>query len=417
MTINTACLLQLLVLLSHACRIIIAYESFEDWSMSSLGSKILSYGSSDSEERRRKAIYEANLEKIVVHNNYIESGVGHSPYRLGINQFMDLEDHEVPRGYDKSLHRPTSMSSATTERRLSLDNESVLSELLPYIQDVKDLPESVDWRFAATPVKDQGGCGSCWAFASVAALESHLYLNEGLLFSLSVQEVVSCAPNVKQCGGQGGCTGATSVQAYDYLKKVGVVQEWSFGYASYHGELVECSLVPQSNRKTGDDGVNLVKGAVATIDGFVTLPPNNYTVMMNAVAKLGPIVVSVAASGWSFYAGGVFHRNFTTSNDSDINHAVVLMGYGTDEETGEDYWLIRNSWSPRWGEEGYIRLFREDPATSSSDQCAMDVTPGDGDACRYDDNGTRIDPLPGQKICGTSGVYYMGYIPIGVKVV
>jgi cathepsin L len=416
MTKNTHRILQLLMLLSLTLRTIVAYQSFEEWSISSLGSTLFPYGSA-SEVRRRKAIYESNLEQIVVHNNYIQSEVGHWPYRMGINQFMDLEDHEVPRGYDKSLHRSSS-TTATTERHLSQDDENELSKLLPYIHDVQDLPKSVDWRFAATPVKDQGACGSCWAFASVAALESYLYLNEGLLFSLSVQEVVSCAPNVKQCGGEGGCTGATSVQAYDYLKRVGVVQEWSFGYASYHGELVECKLEPQANHKPEGGDANLVKGAVATIDGFVSLPPNNYTIMMNAVAKLGPIVISVAASGWSFYAGGVFHRNFSTAGDADINHAVVLMGYGTDEESGEDYWLIRNSWSPRWGEEGYIRLFREDPAVaSSSDQCAMDVTPGDGDACRYDDNGTQVDPLPSQKVCGTSGVYYMGYIPIGVRLV
>lgn len=385
-----------------------AYQSFEEWR------KGKTYASK-TEERRRKAIYESNLDIIVMHNNRIRNGHD-SHHWLGINQFMDLEDHELPRGYDKSLHRAPSTNTRTTRRKL--DQEDPILDDLLQIEPVQDLPKVVDWRFAATPVKDQGQCGSCWAFASIAALESHLYLNDGLLYSLSVQELVSCAPNVKQCGGQGGCTGATSVQAYDYLKKSGVVQEWTFGYGSYDGSIVECSLVPQSDNanNNGQNNVTLVKGTVATIDGFITLPPNNYTIMMNAIAKLGPVVISVAATGWGLYAGGVFHHNFTDVADADINHAVVLMGYGTDEETGEDYWLVRNSWSPRWGEAGYIRLFREDP-TESDNQCAMDVTPGDGDACRYDDHGEPIDPLPAQKICGTSGAYYMGYIPIGVSLV
>ena len=382
-----------------------AYQTFESWK------KDKTYASKQ-EERLRKAIYETNLEKIVMHNL---SGGSH---KLGINQFMDLKDHELPRGYDKSLHRESTTATSTatdtaiTEQERHLAESDLFESLNINIQPVEALPDSVDWRSAATPVKDQGRCGSCWAFSSIAALESHLYLNEGLLFSLSVQQTVSCAPNVKHCGGEGGCKGATSVQAYEYLMKAGIVQEWTYGnsYDSFHGGQVECRLTPAPHHET------LVSGAIATIDGFITLPLNNYTIMMNAVAKLGPIVISVAAQGWGLYAGGVFHHDFSNSQDADINHAVVLMGYGTDEQTGEGYWLVRNSWGPRWGEAGYIRLYREDPAVSPDhDQCAMDVTPGDGDACKIDDNGNPIDPLPDQKICGTSGAYTNGYIPVGVK--
>jgi cathepsin L len=377
------------------CNIVSAYLSFEEWSVGKQ-----SYATED-ERRHRKAIFESNLEKIVMHNNDIRKK---RHYTLGINEFMDLEDHELPLGYDKSSFYPT---ITMEERRLKdqIDFES----LLPIIHPVNELPKSVDWRFAATPVKDQGACGSCWAFASTAALESHLFLNEGLLFSLSVQQLVSCAPNIKQCGGEGGCTGATSVQAYDYLKTAGVVQEWKFGYSSYSGSSVACPLFPKSNSSS------LVQGTVATIEGFVALPSNNYTVMMNAVAKIGPIVISVAAKGWGLYERGIFRHAFSTPEDADVNHAVVLMGYGTDDDTGDDYWLVRNSWSPLWGEAGYIRLFREDPASLDHDPCAMDITPGDGDACKYDNNGNPIEPLPHQKVCGTSAVYSAGYIPIGVK--
>eukprot|EP00401_Gymnodinium_catenatum_P023168 CAMPEP_0117620150 /NCGR_PEP_ID=MMETSP0784-20121206/86983_1 /TAXON_ID=39447 /ORGANISM="" /LENGTH=89 /DNA_ID=CAMNT_0005424061 /DNA_START=1 /DNA_END=266 /DNA_ORIENTATION=+ len=82
---------------------------------------------------------------------------------------------------------------------------------------------------------------------------------------------------------------------------------------------------------------------VATIDGYVQLPENNYTALMNAVATVGPVAVSVDASAWRSYSSGVF--NGCNQANPDIDHAVILMGYGTDSETGENYWLIRNSWS------------------------------------------------------------------------
>ena len=96
------------------------------------------------------------------------------------------------------------------------------------------------------------------------------------------------------------------------------------------------------------------------------------------------------------------------------DHLVVLEGYGTDEETGEDFWLIRNSWGPLWGENGYIRLKRVDPSTldDPDKDCGMDTSPGDGVACTKDGSGNDIKP-PAAKICGTSGILYDTTIPLG----
>jgi cathepsin L len=229
----------------------------------------------------------------------------------------------------------------------------------------------VDWRRkggVTTPIKNQGGCGSCWAFAATAALESHIALQTSTLFSLSMQELVSCAPNPKDCGGQGGCTGSTAELAYDFVARHGVAEEWSFAYQSYHGARVNCTILPDEedhHEEEDSDSPNLrlgrakdvedpaapgdamVKGAVASIVGFSNLPSNQYATLLIAVANMGPVVVNVAASGWGLYKGGVFNDDHAKTRD--INHAVVLEGYGTDQETGEDYWLIRNSWGPRWG--------------------------------------------------------------------
>jgi cathepsin L len=218
---------------------------------------------------------------------------------------------------------------------------------------LNDLPDSIDWRSkggVTTPVKNQGGCGSCWAFAATAALESHIALKTNKLFSLSVQELVSCAPNPKKCGGAGGCTGSTPELAFDFVAKHGVVEEWSFGYQSYHGKHVNCTIMPDDNAsllRGAKDGDSTVRGAVASIVGFSNLPSNHYATLLAAVATVGPVAVAVAASGWSYYKSGVFDDD--KDQTRGIYHAVVLEGYGTDQETGQDYWLIRNSWGPRWG--------------------------------------------------------------------
>eukprot|EP00934_Nitzschia_sp_Nitz4_P006268 Nitzschia sp. Nitz4//scaffold58_size112336//28526//29972//NITZ4_004022-RA/size112336-augustus-gene-0.20-mRNA-1//-1//CDS//3329554956//6258//frame0 len=367
---------------------------------------------STAEILHRQAIFLDNVSKISLHN----AKVGSSSYRMGVNQFTDRLDSELPLGYDKSSHPLWSPQEATTSRR-QLKNHMELN--LPKL-DISDLPKSIDWRHqgqVVTPVKNQGACGSCWAFASTAVLESHIALQTGKLFSLSMQELVSCTPNPNDCGGEGGCMGSTAELAFQFVAEHGMVEEFSFGYQSYHGETVNCSILePKGDgnlrgfSSSSDD--DLVKGAVASILGFTKLPTNQYKALMIAVATIGPVAVSVAASGWGLYHGGVY------DDDGDdhrvVNHLVVLMGYGTDTETGKDYWLVRNSWGPLWGEDGYIRLKRVDPSTldDPSADCKIDDKPADGVACTKDDSGKEIVP-PSVPVCGTSGILFDSSVPVG----
>lgn len=227
-------------------------------------------------------------------------------------------------------------------------------------------------------------------------------------------------------GGTGGCAGATAELAFQHIQQHGMVQEWEFGYQSYHGEQVNCSLAEvtpngvlglrggNSLSTGGNDEQQHYQGAVAGIEGYVTLPSNDYLSLMNAVAKHGPVAVSVACLPWHLYQGGVFYAPLNTTRATDINHLVVLEGYGQDPMTGEQYWLVRNSWSPMWGEDGYIRLWRVDPSTLDDPEmdCGIDTTPADGIACTQDENGQEIIPPPVQ-ICGNSGILYDATIPIG----
>jgi cathepsin L len=259
------------------------------------------------------------------------------------------------------------------------------------MKPVAELPTSVDWRThyptVVSPVKDQGHCGSCWAFAATAVIESHVAIQSGLLFSLAPQQIASCSPNPLQSGGTGGCEGATCQVAFDYAaSSAGLYQEFQYPYVSYGGEDQTCYTTAEPE---------------AYIGGYHQLAYNNYTELMNGIAQAGPIAVSVDASAWSTYQGGVFTGGDATN--PVINHAVTLVGYG--EEEGQKYWLVRNSWSPAWGEGGYIKLARSD---DDDNKCGMDVEPLDGSACAN---------VPGSdapvKVCGQNGILSDSSFPTG----
>lgn len=228
------------------------------------------------EYARRRAIFEGNVAKISNHN----TNHNHS-YALGINQFADLLETELPMGLDKSILYATKSADSTTSRR-HLRSDAYATTLHPPFSMMMDhLPSAVDWRSnisVTTAVKNQGGCGSCWAFAATAALESHIALQTGKLFDLSVQELVSCAPNPQHCGGNGGCTGSTAELAYEFVSKHGMVEEWNFAYQSFHGAKVNCTIAPQwqHNSNVDDDQSEMINGA-GTFDTVIVVCMDSFS--------------------------------------------------------------------------------------------------------------------------------------------
>merc|ERR1712110_738401 len=164
---------------------------------------------------------------------------------------------------------------------------------------IADLPESVDWRDkgVVTMVRNQGACGSCWAFASSSVLGSYAKINNMThdLIELSPQHLVSCVPNPLKCGGTGGCMGSIEPLAYTYASLFGIVTEDDYPYASGSG----------GNDDVCEFDATTTDATVMTM-GFETLPHNDAAALMNHLATQGPLSASVAASDWSSYHGGVF---------------------------------------------------------------------------------------------------------------
>lgn len=337
-------------------------------------------------------LFTKNLDAILAHNSNPKK-----TYLMGVNQFTDMDSPPMGRNNAglSAQHRTSKMlnrwGQTTSIPRVEPQpfDESLLLGM-------DALPEELNWydEGVCTAVKDQGHCGSCWAFATTATVESHVAIQSKLLYNLSPEQLVACAPNEDHCGGYGGCMGSIPELAYDYLVSAGgYTQEWSYPYVSYsgttNGTCVEL-----------DTSINPIK---ATIDGYVKLPENNASAVMAALAKVGPLAVNVDASTWSSYESGVYDG--CSYDDMDIDHVVVLVGYGTDEDTGTDYWLIRNSWSPSWGESGFIRLKRESPEETI---CGVDNTPQDGTGCEGDTV---------QYPCGQCAVLFDTSYPTGAGVV
>jgi len=304
------------------------------------------------EHEFRRSVFETRLVDIKRHN-----ADATRTYKRGVNKFSDLTTEEFKKylGGGK-IPKALSQGSTVFERNAA-----------------RTLPDSVDWRTkgVVTPVKNQGGCGSCWAFAATETIESAIAVKTGKLLVLSEQNMVSCTPNPQQCGGTGGCNGATAELGFAYVQKMGISSEAVQPYRGITGKCVETTKA-------------------ANITGFVKLPENDHDALLNAIATVGPIAITVAASEWLDFENGVFDG---CAKDADLDHGVQLVGYGTD--AGTDYWLVRNSWGAVWGEQGYIRIKRF--ATSDA-WCGTDRNPLDGTGCK--------GGPPTQHVCGMCGILF-----------
>ncbi|CAO1340728.1 unnamed protein product [Diamesa tonsa] len=201
-----------------------------------------------------------------------------------------------------------------------------------------EIPNEIDWRLkgAVTSVKNQFPCGSCWAFSAVGALEGQYFKKSGKLISLSTQNLVDCSTTT----GNLGCNGGSPLLSIIHIVNHGGIEtEASYPYEGRDGK---CRF-NSTNAETTFDGFG----------GFF----NDEETLKEAVAQIGPISVMVRVEkNLQHYDSGIYYIPDWIS--SDISHSMLIVGYGTDDELKQDYWLLKNSFGPNWGENGYIRMAR-----------------------------------------------------------
>jgi cathepsin L len=281
---------------------------------------------SDTEENFRMKVFRDNLKKIKQHNENFKAG--HVSFKLEINKFADLLSHEfrgIVNGFNKS--------------RSAAPRPKLLGATFISPHGVQ-LPASKDWRDhgAVTPVKDQGHCGSCWSFSSTGALEGQHFRKTGKLVSLSEQNLIDCSTKY----GNEGCNGGLMDQAFQYIKdNRGLDTE---AWYPYDGQDEKCRY------DSGHSG--------ATDAGFMDVESGNEDKLKEAIATVGPVSVAIDASheSFQFYSQGVYYE--PQCDSQQLDHGVLAVGYGTDEQSGQDYWLIKNSWGTVWGDQGYVKIAR-----------------------------------------------------------
>jgi len=240
-----------------------------------------------------------------------------------LTPFADLSSDEFSsrNGFKPELAQPSALAAAPAKHL-----------------DVTDLPSAFDWREkgAVNPVQNQGSCGSCWAFSTVANIEGAGFVSSNKLVKLSEQELVDCDTKT----GDKGCSGGLPSNAFKDMiqNKIGLESETAYPYAGRDGS---CRAV------SSDEQV--------FISGWQKISSDEDQ-MAAALLKYGPLSIGLNAGPMQWYHGGIANPWNVLCSPKAIDHGVAIVGFGT--EGTKKYWTIRNSWGTFWGEKGYWRVIR-----------------------------------------------------------
>jgi len=262
-------------------------------------------------------------------------------YRFRLAQFAEadalIEDHNSQNGSSFTLGHNKMSDWTTAERKRLLGYKP---SMIPRANSTVALTESnaagVDWvtAGAVTPVKDQGQCGSCWSFSSTGSMEGVYQIKGNALTSFSEQQLVDC---VTLCF---GCNGGNFTTVFNqYAEANFMFLESAWPYNAKNGKCAEGTptTAPTDMKTTGS----------------VAVTPEDVASLKSAL-NLNPVSVAIEADKFKFqaYKDGVFDDS---SCGTALDHAVLLVGYGTDDQ-GQEYWIMKNSWGSSWGDAGYMKM-------------------------------------------------------------
>lgn len=263
-----------------------------------------------AEHNDRFEVFKSNMDMAREFNKK-----GEYSFQLGVTQFADLTQEEFGAWLTKSNGVKPKVEAGTCG---SYDKSKHPAA-----------PASVDWttKGAVTPVKNQGSCGSCWAFSTTGGIEGQNQLKTGTLSSFSEQELVDCS----SAEGNQGCNGGLMDDGFAFVMKDGLCFESAYPYEGTDGTCRESSCTEK-----------------VKLSGCTDIPAGDTDSLKSASANVGPISIAVDANfWWQMYSGGIFDKS---CNPDKLDHGVLLVGYG------DGYWKVKNSWASSWGESGYIRL-------------------------------------------------------------
>jgi cathepsin L len=324
----------------------------------------------EAEDWRRLKVYLENKERVASHNKRAHQG--YESYFLKMNQHGDLNHEEFANRFHGCYRSNLKQTVNDTESWTFSSSLGVGGVSAPLRAPIRAssfiyhrhhhehpshvmLPENLDWRKlgAVARVKDQGRCGSCYAFAATGALEGQQFRKTGHLVELSEQQIVDCSRRF----GNLGCHGGAMENVYRYIEANGGID--SEDAYPYDGVVERCHY--SWNEKS------------ATETGFVFLPSDDEEALKHALATVGPIAVAIDASPpqLQFYSHGMFDPG-SGGCAGQVNHAMLVVAYGVDEPSAHHegpFWIIKNSWSRHWGNDGYVKVPR------NVNMCGIALTP------------------------------------------
>jgi len=287
--------------------------------------------------RKRFNIFRTNLINIQQHNKDPSQN-----FTKGINQFTDWLPNEFnQKKLKKSKNKIPGLYGCN---------------YFIYDKQTELLPDSIDWRekSAVTPVKNQHQCGSCWSFSATGAMEGAWATATGNLVSFSEEQLIDCASGIKY--GSYGCNGGQMDGAFKYIIENGAISKNQYPNTAGNGQPSVCE---QGNVPS-----------IATFMNCYDVAPNDQVSLKAAVSKQ-PVSVAIEADARYFqsYSGGII-----TSNDcgTNLDHGALIIGYG--EDKGQKYWLVKNSWSTTWGDNGYVKIARSDNRNDNG-VCGIAIQP------------------------------------------